>query len=96
MLLDSIRHLLGNAQSITYRFCDGAKVKILSESSEAFSLELSVPDPSEGISETQLFEVFFPFPEGEENSFGYQGRLLAGIESFVDELATGELVEIAL
>ncbi len=91
-LFDAISGIVSSFNSITYRLSCGSSVKIYNEDGKTFSLRFK--DYKSTSRETELYELYFPFPSEEEEDFSYQLRLLSGIESFIDELAKGQIISL--
>lgn len=95
-LMQAISSTVGEAKSLTYRFEEGWLVRLFPEGEDQFSLQFLDEDGGQSDSTvTKLYELYFPDLSETESEVQYHGRLLEGLDHFVDGLATGELVELS-
>lgn len=92
-LLNGLRQAIGEAQSLTYEIERGAFVRLYPEGEESFTLEFTTENPAQH-DVTRLYDVYFPFPVSDESPVSYHGRLLEGLDAFVDDLALSPLVAV--
>jgi hypothetical protein len=91
-LLESIRAIVGQKQSLAYRLRNGAIVIIYPEEGSSFSLELIGEDKDQEQNNTNFYEVYLPMPHTDESLFDYHSRRLTALDLFVDALATGQVI----
>ncbi|MCI5064884.1 hypothetical protein MRY87_04075 [bacterium] len=105
VLLQALRAIIGEAQSLTYKLSKGRLIRLSPENDSDFNIELleecrregaKTASVRSGSSQLRVLDQFFPEPHESESAHCYYRRYLNGLDLLIDEIAAGEVVELVL
>lgn len=105
VLLQALRAIIGEAQSLTYKLSRGGLIRLSPENENDFNIELLEECRRGGAkaasaravsSNLRALDQFFPEPHESESAHCYYRRYLNGLDLLIDEIAAGEVVELVL